>query len=255
VILISGRRVRLVTVAIGVTGLVLAAAASPALAQDISVNFGNGPNSGLTERVIQMIAMLTVLSLAPSILVMMTSFTRIVVALSLLRTALGTATAPPNAVIVSLALFLTAFVMGPSLQVAYDTGIRPLVANEITAQQAFERGVIPLRAFMQKNVRDKDLKLFVDMSKTDIPNSPDELSLRVLVPAFMISELKRAFEIGFLLFLPFLIIDLVVASVLMSMGMMMLPPVVVSLPFKLIFFVLVDGWSLVAGSLIQSYGT
>ena len=252
---ISDRRVRLVTVAIGVAGLMIAAATSPAAAQDISVNFGQGPNSGLTERVIQMIAMLTVLSLAPSILVMMTSFTRIVVVLSLLRTALGTATAPPNAVIVSLALFLTAFVMGPALQVAYDTGIRPLVANEITAQQAFERGVIPLRAFMQKNVREKDLKLFVDMSKTEAPASPDDLSLRVLVPAFMISELKRAFEIGFLLFLPFLIIDLVVASVLMSMGMMMLPPVVVSLPFKLIFFVLVDGWSLVAGSLIQSYGS
>ncbi len=250
----SDRRVRLVTVAIGVVGLI-ALAASPAGAQDISVNFGNGPNSGLTERVIQMIALLTVLSLAPSILVMMTSFTRIVVVLSLLRTALGTATAPPNAVIVSLALFLTAFVMGPALQTAYDTGIKPLVANEITAEVAFERGIIPLRAFMQKNVREKDLKLFVDMSRSDIPNSPDELSLRVLVPAFMISELKRAFEIGFLLFLPFLIIDLVVASVLMSMGMMMLPPVVVSLPFKLIFFVLVDGWSLVAGSLIQSYGS
>ena len=250
----SDRRVRLVTVAIGVVGLI-ALAASPAGAQDISVNFGNGPNSGLTERVIQMIALLTVLSLAPSILVMMTSFTRIVVVLSLLRTARGTATAPPNAVIVSLALFLTAFVMGPALQTAYDTGIKPLVANEITAEVAFERGIIPLRAFMQKNVREKDLKLFVDMSRSDIPNSPDELSLRVLVPAFMISELKRAFEIGFLLFLPFLIIDLVVASVLMSMGMMMLPPVVVSLPFKLIFFVLVDGWSLVAGSLIQSYGT
>ena len=250
----SDRRVRLVTVAIGVVGLI-ALAASPAGAQDISVNFGNGPNSGLTERVIQMIALLTVLSLAPSILVMMTSFTRIVVVLSLLRTALGTATAPPNAVIVSLALFLTAFVMGPALKTAYDTGIKPLVANEITAEVAFERGIIPLRAFMQKNVREKDLKLFVDMSRSDIPNSPDELSLRVLVPAFMISELKRAFEIGFLLFLPFLIIDLVVASVLMSMGMMMLPPVVVSLPFKLIFFVLVDGWSLVAGSLIQSYGS
>ena len=212
----SDRRVRLVTVAIGVVGLI-ALAASPAGAQDISVNFGNGPNSGLTERVIQMIALLTVLSLAPSILVMMTSFTRIVVVLSLLRTALGTATAPPNAVIVSLALFLTAFVMGPALQTAYDTGIKPLVANEITAEVAFERGIIPLRAFMQKNVREKDLKLFVDMSRSDIPNSPDELSLRVLVPAFMISELKRAFEIGFLLFLPFLIIDLVVASVLMSM--------------------------------------
>jgi flagellar biosynthetic protein FliP len=184
----------------------------------------------------------------------MTSFTRIVVVLSLLRTALGTATAPPNAVIVSLALFLTAFVMGPALQRAYDTGIKPLVANEITAEQAFERGSQPLRAFMQKNVREKDLKLFSDMAKEAEPAKPEDLSLRVLVPAFMISELKRAFEIGFLLFLPFLIIDLVVASVLMSMGMMMLPPVVVSLPFKLIFFVLVDGWSLVAGSLIQSYG-
>jgi flagellar biosynthetic protein FliP len=185
----------------------------------------------------------------------MTSFTRIVVVLSLLRTALGTATAPPNAVIVSLALFLTAFVMGPALQRAYDTGVKPLVANQITAEQAFERGSEPLRAFMQKNVREQDLKLFVDMAKEPEPATPDALSLRVLVPAFMISELKRAFEIGFLLFLPFLIIDLVVASVLMSMGMMMLPPVVVSLPFKLIFFVLVDGWSLVAGSLIQSYGT
>jgi len=247
----SGRRVRLVAIAAGVAGLVLTTAT--AVAQDISVNFGQG--AGLTERVLQMIALLTVLSLAPSILVMMTSFTRIVVVLSLLRTALGTATAPPNAVIVSLALFLTAFVMGPALQRAYDTGIRPLVANEITAEQAFERGTGPLREFMQKNVREKDLKLFVDMSAQPVPEKPEDVSLRVLVPAFMISELKRAFEIGFLLFLPFLIIDLVVASVLMSMGMMMLPPVVVSLPFKLIFFVLVDGWSLVAGSLIQSYGS
>ena len=248
----SGRRVRHATVAAGVAVAVMTVA-GPALAQDISVNFGQG--SGLTERVIQMIALLTVLSLAPSILVMMTSFTRIVVVLSLLRTALGTATAPPNAVIVSLALFLTAFVMGPALQRAYDTGVRPLIDNEITAEQAFERGAIPLRSFMQKNVREKDLKLFTDMSAEAAPAKPEDMSLRVLVPAFMISELKRAFEIGFLLFLPFLIIDLVVASVLMSMGMMMLPPVVVSLPFKLIFFVLVDGWSLVAGSLIQSYGT
>jgi len=196
-----------------------------------------------------------VLSLAPSILIMMTSFTRIVVVLSLLRTALGTATAPPNAVIVALALFLTAFVMGPALQRSYDVGIKPLVNNEISVEQAFERSSQPLRVFMQKNVREKDLTLFSDLSKEPRPATPEEMSLRILVPAFMISELKRAFEIGFLLFLPFLIIDLVVASVLMSMGMMMLPPVVVSLPFKLIFFVLVDGWSLVAGSLIQSYGT
>jgi flagellar biosynthesis protein FliP len=165
----SDRRVRLVTVAVGVAGTLLAVPATAA-AQDISVNFGQG--NGLTERVIQMIALLTVLSLAPSILVMMTSFTRIVVVLSLLRTALGTATAPPNAVIVSLALFLTAFVMGPALQRAYDTGIRPLVANEITAEQAFERGSQPLRAFMQKNVREKDLKLFADMQKRQNPPSP-----------------------------------------------------------------------------------
>jgi flagellar biosynthetic protein FliP len=227
--------------------------ASAALAQDISVTFGQG--AGLTERVLQLIALLTVLSLAPSILVMVTSFTRIVVVLSLLRTALGTATAPPNAVIISLAMFLTAFVMWPTFTTAYDLGVRPLMANEITPEQAFDRASDPFRAFMQKNVREKDLKLFMDLSKTTPPPRPEDLSLRVLVPAFMISELKRAFEIGFLLFLPFLIIDLVVASVLMSMGMMMLPPVVVSLPFKLIFFVLVDGWHLVAGSLVQSYGT
>jgi flagellar biosynthesis protein FliP len=232
--------------------LALLAAVVPAAAQDISINFGQG--GGLTERVIQLIALITVLSLAPSILVMMTSFTRIVVVLSLLRTALGTATAPPNAVIVSLALFLTAFVMGPAIQRAYEGGLRPLVNNEISVEQAFERSAAPLRAFMQKNVRDKDLQLFMDLSHEQRPEKAEDMSLRVLVPAFMISELKRAFEIGFLLFLPFLIIDLVIASILMSMGMMMLPPVVVSLPFKLIFFVLVDGWSLVAGSLIQSYG-
>jgi flagellar biosynthesis protein FliP len=248
-----GRRVRLRTVAASVAALVVSA--TPLAAQDISINFGQGAASGgLNERVIQLIALLTVLSLAPSILVMMTSFTRIVVVLSLLRTALGTATSPPNSVIISLALFLTAFVMGPVLTRAYDVGIKPLVANQINVNEAFERASGPLRAFMEKNVREKDLRLFVDMSG-EKPQKPEDLSMRILVPAFMISELKRAFEIGFLLFLPFLIIDLVVASVLMSMGMMMLPPVVVSLPFKLIFFVLVDGWTLVAGSLIQSYGS
>jgi flagellar biosynthesis protein FliP len=237
-------------------GIVLAAllaGVNSASAQDISINFGQG--GGLTERVLQLIALLTILSLAPSILVMVTSFTRIVVVLSLLRTALGTATAPPNAVLISLAMFLTAFVMWPTFTTAYDAGVRPLLANEITPEQAFQRASDPFRAFMQKNVRDKDLKLFQDLSGQPVPDKPEDMSLRVLVPSFMISELKRAFEIGFLLFLPFLIIDLVVASVLMSMGMMMLPPVVVSLPFKLIFFVLVDGWHLVAGSLVQSYGS
>ncbi|MFL5069723.1 MAG: flagellar type III secretion system pore protein FliP, partial [Xanthobacteraceae bacterium] len=217
----SGRRVGLVLATV-----LIVTAAHPAAAQDISINFGQG--AGLTERVIQLVALLTVLSVAPSILVMVTSFTRIVVVLSLLRTALGTATAPPNAVIVSLALFLTVFVMGPAFQRAYDQGVKPLIANEIEPEQAFERSTEPVRGFMLKNVREKDLKLFVDLAQQATPEKAEDTSLRVLIPAFMISELKRAFEIGFLLFLPFLIIDLVVASVLMSMGMMMLPPVVVS---------------------------
>ena len=250
-----GRRVRFITVAASVAALLFSA--TPLAAQDISINFGQGAanSGGLNERIIQLIALMTVLSLAPSILVMMTSFTRIVVVLSLLRTALGTATAPPNSVVISLALFLTAFVMGPVFTRVYDTGVKPLVANQITVDEAFTRAAVPLRGFMEKNVGQKDLQLFQDLSGDKPPDTPQDLSMRVLVPAFMISELKRALEIGFLLFLPFLIIDLVVASVLMSMGMMMLPPVVVSLPFKLIFFVLVDGWTLVAGSLIQSYGT
>jgi flagellar biosynthetic protein FliP len=252
----ADRCVRLVTVVVGLAVLIATIAlitSAPAVAQDISINFGQG--AGLTERVLQLIALLTVLSLAPSILVMVTSFTRIVVVLSLLRTALGTATAPPNSVLISLALFLTGFVMAPVFQNAYDAGVRPLMANQITAEQAFGRASEPFHAFMLKNVREKDLQLFMDLSREPRPARPEDLSMRILVPAFMISELKRAFEIGFLLFLPFLIIDLVVASVLMSMGMMMLPPVVVSLPFKLIFFVLVDGWTLVAGSLVQSYGS
>jgi flagellar biosynthetic protein FliP len=229
------------------------ATAGTVSAQDISVNFGNG--TGVTERVVQLVALITVLSLAPAILVMVTSFTRIVVVLSLLRTAIGLQTAPPNAVVVSLALFLTAFVMGPAFQTAYDTAVKPVLAGEMQPQQAFEKGAEPFRAFMLKNVREKDLALFIDLSREAKPESAEATPLRILVPAFMISELRRAFEIGFLLFVPFLVIDLVIASVLMSMGMMMLPPVIVSLPFKLIFFVLVDGWSLVAGSLVQSFGT
>ncbi len=232
----------------------LLASAGSVSAQDISVNFGNN-GTGVTERVVQLVALITILSLAPAILVMVTSFTRIVVVLSLLRTAIGLQTAPPNAVVVSLALFLTAFVMGPAFQTAYDTAVKPVIAGEMQPQAAFEKAAEPFRAFMLKNVREKDLALFIDLSREAKPETPEATSLRILVPAFMISELRRAFEIGFLLFVPFLVIDLVIASVLMSMGMMMLPPVIVSLPFKLIFFVLVDGWSLVAGSLVQSFGT
>ncbi|MTI19279.1 flagellar biosynthesis protein FliP [Rhodobacteraceae bacterium RKSG542] len=232
--------------------LLVLAGLEPASAQTISIDLGQ--DNGLTQRLLQIIALLTVLSLAPSILVMVTSFTRIVVVLSLLRTAIGLQTAPPNAVMISLALFLSAFVMAPVFERAYDDGVKPLMDGTIEMDQAFERASEPFHDFMLKQVRESDVELFQGLANEPAPETPQELSLRVLVPAFMISELRRAFEIGFLLYLPFLIIDLVIASVLMSMGMMMLPPVVISLPFKLIFFVLVDGWQLIAGSLVQSFG-
>ena len=207
-----------------------------------------------TGRVVQLILVLTVLSLAPSILVMVTSFTRIVVVLSLLRSALGTQQTPPNAVLVSLALFLTAFVMAPTLETAYRDGLAPLIEQKIDEGEAISRVAVPLQGFMLTQVRQQDLKLFLDLAHVGEVATPEAVPLKALVPAFMLSELRRAFEIGFLLFVPFVIIDMVVASILMSMGMMMLPPITISLPFKLIFFVLVDGWYLVAGSLVQSFG-
>jgi flagellar biosynthesis protein FliP len=229
---------------------------APAMAQDANQGFNLTfpEGTGLTQRALQLVVLLTVLSLAPSILIMVTSFTRIVVVLSLLRTAIGAQTVPPNAVITGLALFLTGFIMAPVIQQSYINAVQPLVAGEISEEQAFERGVAPFRSFMLQHVREKDLGLFIELSRQPAPTSPEATPLQVLIPAFMISELRRAFEIGFLLFIPFLVIDLVVSSILISMGMMMVPPVTVALPFKLIFFVLVDGWHLVAGSLIQSYG-
>ena len=233
--------------------LVLALALVPTLAfgQDVSIDFGD--DTTITERAVQIIGLITLLSLAPSILVMVTSFTRIVVVLSLLRTAIGLQTAPPNSVMVSLAVFLTIFVMQPTLQQSYDQGIAPLLAGDIEIAEAFDLASAPLHEFMRANVRQQDLSLFYDLTDAVPPDEPEAIPLQLLVPAFMISELRRAFEIGFLLFLPFVVIDMVVASVLMGMGMMMLPPVVISLPFKLIFFVLVDGWYLVAGSLVRSF--
>jgi flagellar biosynthetic protein FliP len=210
--------------------------------------------SGLfTDHMLQIVALITVLSIAPSIIIMMTSFVRIVVVLSLLRTALGLQQSPPNSVIVSLAMFLTLFVMSPTLTDAYHQGIQPMMNNQVTTEQGFTQALVPMKKFMLAHVRDSDLKLFSDMARTKPVNDPVQIAVTTLAPAFMLSELKRAFEIGFLIFVPFLIIDMAVASILMSMGMMMLPPVIISLPFKLIFFVLVDGWRLVAGSLVQSY--
>ncbi|MDO9247009.1 MAG: flagellar type III secretion system pore protein FliP [Phenylobacterium sp.] len=242
------RRAFLLAALITLGSLILPATA---LAQAVNINLGTG--AGLTERVVQLMGLLTVLSLAPSIVIMTTSFVRIVVVLSLLRTALGLQQSPPNAVIISLAIFLSAIVMGPTLQKSYDEGIKPLLEQQIELPQAFDSASEPLKTFMLSQVDREDLSLFVRLSKIERPRTMQEIPIRVVTPAFMISELKRAFEIGFLLFIPFLVIDLVVASVLMSMGMMMLPPVVVSLPFKLIFFVLVDGWRLVACSLVDSF--
>jgi flagellar biosynthesis protein FliP len=210
--------------------------------------------SGLfTDRMVQIIALITVLSIAPSILIMMTSFVRIVVVLSLLRTALGLQSSPPNSVLVSLAMFLTLFVMTPTLTDAYHQGIEPMMNNSVTTEQGFTAAMVPMKKFMLAHVRESDIKLFNDMAHTKPSTKPADVALTTLAPAFMLSELKRAFEIGFLIFVPFLIIDMAVASILMSMGMMMLPPVIISLPFKLIFFVLVDGWRLIAGSLVESY--
>lgn len=228
-----------------------ALAAAPAAANSLTLDLSGG---GLfTDRMMQIIALITILSIAPSILIMMTCFVRMVVVLSLLRTALGVQTTPPNSVMVSLALFLTLFVMTPTMKAAYEAGVVPLMNQQVTTEVALDRASVPVKGFMLAHVRDADLKLFLDMAHAKPPKGPQDVALTSLAPAFMLSELKRAFEIGFLLFVPFLIIDMAVASILMSMGMMMLPPVIISLPFKLIFFVLVDGWRLVAGSLVQSY--
>ncbi len=228
-----------------------------AAAQNISINLGEEGGS-TAGQIIRLVALITILSLAPSILMMVTSFTRIIVVLSLLRSAIGIQQTPPNPVLISLALFLTAFIMAPTFEKAYNEGIEPLIEEEIEEREAFEKTAAPFHEFMMSHVRDKDLALFMDMAE-DSGNpvkveKPEDTPFRVLVPAFMISELKRAFEIGFLIFIPFLIIDMVVASTLMSMGMMMLPPVLISLPFKLIFFVVIDGWAMLSESLVKSFG-
>ena len=185
---------------------------------------------------------------------MTTSFIRIVIVLSFLRTAMGAQQTPPNQVLMALALFLTFFIMSPTFEAAWDQGIRPYVDGEIEEKEAFDRSLKPLQIFMQKYVREQDLKLFMDIAKVPPITSAEEIPIKVLIPAFIISELRRAFEIGFLVFIPFLVIDMVVASVLMAMGMMMLPPIIIALPFKIVFFVLVDGWFMIVGSLVKSFG-
>lgn len=221
-----------------------------------TLNLGFKTTQNPTEVVsaVKIVLALTVLTLAPAILILMTSFTRLIIVFSFLRQAMGVQQMPPNQVLVGLSLFLTFFVMGPAFQEMNQKGIQPYLANQLTQEQALELTLAPLRKFMLKQTRPADLSLFVRMSKMEKPKTLADVPTLVLVPAFIISELKTAFTIGFIIFLPFLIIDMVAASVLMAMGMMMLPPVVISLPLKIMLFVLVDGWSLIIGSMVNSFG-
>jgi flagellar biosynthetic protein FliP len=202
---------------------------------------------------LKIIALLTVLTLAPSIVLMMTSFTRIVIVMSFIRQALGTQTMPPNQVIVGLSLFLTFFTMGPVIDIINERAYTPYVEKAITQEQAFKEAVAPLRKFMMNQVNEEELGAFFKIANLPKPKTPDDVPLRVLIPSFIVSELKTAFQIGFLIYIPFLVIDMVVSAILMAMGMMMLPPTVVSLPFKLVLFVLVDGWTLIVDSLVRSF--
>lgn len=239
----------------GLTLTTLSHAASAGIGiPNINISMAKGNNPTETVAALRILILLTVLSLAPAILIMMTSFTRIVVVLSFLRQALATQNMPPNQLIIGLSLFLSFFVMAPVFQEINTTALTPYMEEKIDQNTAISRAEGPMREFMFKQTREKDLMMFLEMARVEKPKTRKDVPTWVLIPAFMVSELKTAFQIGFMLYLPFLIIDMVVASVLMAMGMMMLPPVVISLPFKLLLFVLVDGWELVIGSLVRSFG-
>jgi len=227
-----------------------ALASNGSIAAEIDEIFTKG---SLTGRVMQIFMLISVLGIAPTILVMVTPFVRITIVLSMLRSALGLQQSPPNQVMVSLALFLTFFIIAPTLEEAYEHGLKPMVDERISEEEAIPKIVQPFKKFMVNNTRGKDLDLFIAIAKEDPKQKIEELPLKIVIPSFIISELRRGFEIGFLIFLPFLIIDIVVSSILMAMGMMMMPPVMVSLPFKIVFFVVVDGWYLIAGSLVRSF--
>jgi len=226
-----------------------------ALAQAVPAITGTPAADGGTtySLSVQTLVLLTSLTFLPAVLLMMTSFTRLIIVFSLLRHALGTQTSPPNQILVGMALFLSFFIMSPALEQVYDNAYLPLTNNTISFQEATARATVPIKAFMLKQIREPDLNLFVEMANVAAVDKAEDLPMKVIVPAFVTSELKTAFQIGFIVFIPFLIIDMVVASVLMSMGMMMMSPVIVSLPFKIMLFVLVDGWTLLIGSMVQSF--
>jgi len=224
-----------------------------AFSQSLTLNVSDVSDGSATARIFSVFMIITVLSLAPSILIMTTSFIRISVVFSITRSALATNATPPNMVLISLALFLTFFIMSPTLERSWEEGIKPMIDDKVEITEGLEKAANPLKDFMIKNTREKDLLLFTDLSGEKPAAEVSTTPFKIAIPAFMISELRRAFEIGFLIYVPFLIIDMVIASVLMSMGMMMLPPTVLALPFKIIFFVLVDGWYLLSGSLVNSF--
>ena len=218
----------------------------------VTIDLG-GDGAKHTAVVVQILILLTVLSLAPALFIMVTSFTRIVIVLSFLRQALGAQAVPPNQVLLSLSLFLTMFIMAPVGQAVYKDALQPLIAEQVSYEDAWEKGIQPIRGFMLRQVREKDVELFIELGRLPKPETAEHIPTHVIIPAFILSELRVAFQIGFLIYIPFLIVDMVVASILMSMGMMMLPPVMISMPFKLILFVLADGWYLVVGSLVRSF--
>ena len=235
--------------------LVVVLVPSSAFAQTPDLNSLIPPSGGTaTGRIVQIVGLLTVLSIAPGLLVMVTSFTRFAIAFSFLRSGLGLQTTPANLILISLSLFMTFYVMAPTFDQSWQTGLKPLIDNQMTESEAYPKITEPFRVFMLAQVRDKDLKLFDDLAKASIKTiDKNNVDLRILIPAFMISEIRRGFEIGFLIVLPFLVIDMIVATVTMSMGMMMLSPSIISLPMKLLFFVLIDGWNMLVGNLIRSY--
>jgi flagellar biosynthetic protein FliP len=253
------RLYRFVIIGLALGGLLLVGPSSMAAPSQalplptLKIGVGESKDPGEVSVLIQILVLLTVLSLAPAILIMMTSFTRIIVIFSFLRNALGIHQMPPNQILIGLAMFMTFFIMTPVWQTIRENAWTPYMEKKISQEKAFEEALQPVRKFMFKQTREKDLALFLDMAKAPRPKNREEISTTVLLPAFMISELKTAFQMGFILFLPFLVIDMVVSSVLLSMGMMMLPPVMISLPFKVLLFVLVDGWNLVVGSIVKSF--
>jgi len=253
---LTGRRIRIFVPVLLAMLAVIALASAPAAAQSaesLEIRLSGGDGDGRLTMPIRIMILMTVLTVIPAILISITSFTRLIIVMHFIRQALGTQTMPPNQVLIGLSLFLTFFIMQPTFDRVNQQALEPLLSGEITEMEALDNASVPMRQFMLRYTREKDLALFTRIAGLPRPNSPEDVSMRVLIPSFMISEMKTAFQIGFVLFIPFLVIDMVVASILLSMGMIQLPPIMISVPFKLLLFVMVDGWNLIVGSLVKSF--